>query len=495
MSLLEARGIEKGFGGNPVLRGIDFSVRAGEIVGLLGENGAGKSTLMNILSGNLQPDRGTIAIAGREASLGSAAAGQALGIRFIHQELSLLPSLTVAENISVGRLPRGRLGLVDRGRMRRNARAALDTIGAMGIDPKRLAGSLRLGEQQLVEIARAVSHQPRLLIMDEPTSSLTAHEVDGFFAFVRRLAAQGTAIIFITHRLEEALSLCHRLVVLRNGALVADRPAEGTDRQTLIADMTGRASLFTYQPHADAPGERLLEVEAAGDGSDLAGIDLDLRSGEVVGLFGLVGAGRTELLELIFGARRLRTGRIEIGGRPARFASPADAVRRGLALVPEGRKVQGILPQHDIARNVAIANLGAFGRFGFVSSRRERAAADRYRQALGIRMTGPRQAITALSGGNQQKVLIGRALATGPRLLLLDEPTHGVDIGAKSDIYEIIRAEARSGRGILVASSETEEILTLCDRVAVMSKGRLVDMLDRGSMSEARMVELAFTGH
>ena len=495
MTLLRATAIDKAFGGNPVLRGVDFAVASGEIVGVLGENGAGKSTLMNILSGALRPDGGTIALDEVPVRFGSVRDGLAADIRFVHQELSVVGALSVAENIALGDFPVKASGLVDFPAMRAAARRQLDAIGATGIDPRAPAGRLRLGEQQIVEIAKAVARKPRLLIMDEPTASLTAHEVAAFLAFVRRIAAEGTAVIFITHRLDEALALCHRLVVLRNGRVVAERLPAETDRTGVIADMTGRAALFDYQPPEHEAPQPLLRLENVGDGRHIAGIDLEIGEGEVFGLFGLVGAGRTELIETLFGVRRLKSGRVLLGGTPVAIREPSQAVALGLSLVPEGRKTAGILPRHSIRRNLTLSSLAAVARGPFVSPSREAAAMARYRQDLGIRMDRDRLPITTLSGGNQQKVLIGRALMTEPRLLLLDEPTHGVDVGAKADIYAIIRAQARAGRTVLVASSETEEIMTLCDRAAVLSKGRVAGVLSRAAMSEAAMLDLAFQRH
>ncbi len=494
MSILTASGIRKSFRGNTVLHGVSLTIDAGEIIGLLGENGAGKSTFMNVLSGTLSPDAGVIQIDGSNVQFASASDGLAAGIRFIRQELSLMPSLSVAENILLGSLPKRR-GFVDYTALRRRAAEILAEIGASHIDVDAEVGGLRLGEQQLVEIARAVSQRPRILIMDEPTSSLTAHEVEQFFGFVRRIAAAGTAVIFITHRLSEALSLCDRLVVLRNGTLVAERHPDEATRESLIVDMTGRASLFNYERRDDVRSqEAALEVIGASDGEGLSDISFQVQKGEVFGLFGLVGAGRTELLEMICGLRRCARGQIRVSGADAQ-KDRRGHLRAGVSIVPEGRKIQGIFPQHSVRWNLSAGTLRRTAKAGFISPSSEVEAMTKYRTELGIRMQDPEQLVGTLSGGNQQKVLIGRALVNDPQILLLDEPTHGVDVGAKADIYRIVRAEAAHGRTIVVASSEIDEIRAVCDRVGILSKGRLVAVLNHDGMEETAMLTHAFSHH
>ncbi|MFH5775599.1 sugar ABC transporter ATP-binding protein [Paracoccus sp. NGMCC 1.201697] len=493
--LLVLDGVEKSFGPNQVLKNVSFNVHPGEVIGLLGENGAGKSTLMNIVSGALRPSGGQISYDGATHELGSITEGIEAGISFVHQELSIVGSLSVAENLFLGRLPRNRLGLVDFAAIRSASRAMLDGIGADWIRPERLAGSLRAGEQQLVEIARAAARKPRLLILDEPTSSLTPHEVASFLAYVRRVRSEGTAIIFITHRLEEAMEICDRLLVLRNGQIVSDLPPGRTSRAQIIRDMTGKQSLFEYQPRAVPVSAPALLLSDVSDRDHLRDISLEVRRGEVFGLFGLVGAGRTELLETICGARRLRAGRMELMGQRHAPVNPAHALRDGVALVPEGRKTAGILPQHSVRRNASAAALRSMTHGPLVATAIEAQRTGAEFKALGVRMESDRQPITTLSGGNQQKVIFARALLAQPRLLLLDEPTHGVDIGAKAELYEIVRRTADEGLTVIVASSELPEINALCDRVAVLSKGRLAGILERDKMDDATLLRLAFSGH
>ncbi len=487
--------ISKSFGSVAVLENVSLEIRPGEVVGLLGENGAGKSTLMKIVSGEHAPDHGRVEIEGRETQLTSVAEGIECGISFVHQELSVVGALSVAENLSLGDLPRNRLGFVDRNRMRELARERLTRIGAGAIGPDQEAGLLRAGEQQLVEIARAAARNPKLLILDEPTSSLTPREVENFIDYVENARAAGTAIIFITHRLDEAIRLCDRILVLRNGAIVSENPSSEVTREGIISDMTGKPAMFEYARTPASDGPKVLRLSEVGDGQHIRDISLDVAEGEILGLFGLVGAGRTELLETIFGARPLATGRMEFRGEAARFANPTEALAKGMAIVPEGRKIAGILPQHSVRSNMSISSLGSMSPGGIVDRRREAAKSESYRDSLSIRMADDRQMIGTLSGGNQQKVLFARALMTDPRLLLLDEPTHGVDVGAKAEIYEIVSSAADDGLAVIMASSEIPEIMALCDRVAVLSLGRLVGIVDRVDLSEQHLLSLAFEGH
>jgi ABC-type sugar transport system ATPase subunit len=493
--LLTLTDVEKSFGAHRVLEAVTLSVRPGEVLGLLGENGAGKSTMMNIVSGALRPSGGKITFAGADHDLASIAEGIEAGIAFVHQELSVVGALSVAENLFLGRLPRNRLGLVDFATIRAGARAMLDAIGATWIDPAARAGSLRAGEQQLVEIARAAARKPRLLILDEPTSSLTPREVSAFLAYVRRARAEGTSILFITHRLEEAMEICDRLLVLRNGRIISDRAPAETTKDQIIRDMTGKRSLFAHRPRDLASDDIALSLSGVSDAAHIAGVTFDVRRGEIFGLFGLVGAGRTELLEIICGARRPVAGAMTLFGAPHAPANPNRALRAGVTLVPEGRKTAGILPRHSARRNASAAALRGMGGGLMVSTRDETARTGAMFRALAVRMTDDRQPITTLSGGNQQKVIFARALLPAPKLLLLDEPTHGVDVGAKAELYEIARRAADDGLTVIVASSELPEILALCDRVGVMSKGRLAGILDRAEMEEANLLRLAFSEH
>jgi ribose transport system ATP-binding protein len=491
--IVEITGIRKRFGETAVLHGIDLAIQPGQIVGLIGENGAGKSTLMNIIAGALRTSAGTIAFNGVPVELESIRQGGALGVRFVHQELSTAGALSVAENIFLGGYLAGASGLISRKRLNAEARRILARVGLGHINPSLPLGSLRSGEQQLVELAKALAEEPRLLILDEPTSSLTPSEAARLFALAHELAARGVGLIFITHRLEEALAHCDRVVVLRDGRLVVDLDARSTSKPELIMHMVGRPTVFAYRPRAATAASPRLEISNLSDGAQLVGVDLSARAGEIVGMFGLVGAGRTEFLETLYGHRRARSGAVTVDGAPLRLGDVNAMVRGGLFMLPEGRKTRGILPTHSVRRNISIAGLAQFTRAGFVDRRREARDSDRLAQTLAIRMAHSGQIISSLSGGNQQKALFARALLASPKVLLLDEPTHGVDVGAKAEIYDIIRRLASDGATVLVASSELPEILAIADRCIVFAGGRIVADLDRSTMSEEAILAAAFT--
>jgi ribose transport system ATP-binding protein len=495
-TLLSLTGITKSFGPVQVLGGIDLAIPRGQVLGLLGENGAGKSTLMNIVSGRHMPDSGSMTLEGEGFSPRSVAEGIDKGIRFVHQELSLAGALTVAENLFLGSYLAGPLGFIDRRGMRQRARGLLASVGLADLDPDTAVGRLRAGEQQLIEIAKALVTRPKLLILDEPTSSLTPVEAARLFALVGDLSAQGTAVIFITHRLEEALANCHRIIVLRDGRLVSDEAAKQTTRDRLISHMVGRKEVFSYRGRGAILTEKpRARIEGLTDGDVLHPVTLDVAAGEVLGLFGLLGSGRTEFLETLYGFRRRAAGRVEIDGAVLTGGTVQQSVAKGIVLVPEGRKTRGILPSHSVRRNISVSSLGALSSLGFVRAGEERREADALARKLGIRMASPLQLITSLSGGNQQKALFARSLEAKPKLMLLDEPTHGVDVGAKSDIYDIIHGFAEQGLSLIVASSDLAEIMAIADRCAVFSAGEVVGILPRAEMTEEAILRLAFARH
>ena len=490
--IVEASGISKKFGGVPVLHGIDLSVMPGEIVGLVGENGAGKSTLMNIIAGVIPRTAGTLLIDGEQVELQSIRDGQVRGICVVHQELSSAGELTVAENVFLGRYPTNRLGLVDFKSMNQESRRILDHVGLGDIEPTVRLGSLRSGEQQLAEFAKAMSRKPRLLILDEPTSSLTPAEAGTLFACVHELAVSGVAVIIVTHRLEDALEHCDRLIVLRDGRKVVEIPASGTTRAELIVHMIGRSATSSHRDmSADSEAIRL-DVKDLAHETQLDGIEFVARRGEIVGLFGLVGAGRTEFLETLYGCREARCGSVSIDGEPLELGSVTGAAHSGLFMLSESRKTRGILPTHSVCSNITVGALRKFSRFGFVDRRAERSEAEGLIRKLDIRMADMSQPMTTLSGGNQQKALFARALLTNARVLLLDEPTHGVDIGAKAEIHLIINELAADGVTIVFASSELPEILAIADRCVVFAGGRIVTQFDRNEFDEAAILSAAF---
>ncbi|MGX1618142.1 sugar ABC transporter ATP-binding protein [Micromonospora chalcea] len=511
-------GVAKRFGGVTALDGIDFDVRAGEVHALLGENGAGKSTLINILSGVITDYDGEVTVDGTPARFTGPAAAQAAGIATIHQELDLVPALSVADNLVLGREPRTRLRTVDRRAAARTAREHLDRLGA-DIDPRRPVGSLRVGEQQLVEIAKALALDARVLVMDEPTAALADGEVRRLFTTVDGLRRRGVGVVYISHRMEEIEVVADRATVLRNGSVAGVVPAGRMDRRRIVAMMVGgrAASLFepasagSPAPHpetADPAGASAPRRETARTGAgpllrvtNLAvrpraprpgrcepdGVSLTVRAGEIVGLAGLMGAGRTELLETLFGAGPAgrRTGTVLLAGRPYAPRRPRAALRAGVGFVPEDRRRSALVLEHPVGRSIVLAALSRLTSAGIVSRRRERAAVARSVTGLAIKTASAATPVGALSGGNQQKVVFARHLLTEPRLLLLDEPTRGVDIGAKAEIYRLLRRLADDGMGILLASSELPELLGVCDRVVVLRRGRAVaDLATDGCTGE-----------
>jgi ribose transport system ATP-binding protein len=502
--LVELRGIGKRFGGVVACRDIDLEVRAGEVLALLGENGAGKSTCMSILSGVITDYDGTLLVRGRPARFGGPADAQAAGIAIIHQELDLVLDLTVAENMFLGRELRTALRTVDMRAMRAAATEQLSRLG-IRLDVRRPVRSLRVGERQLVEIARALLLNAAVLIMDEPTASLADAEVRQLFGVIENLRRSGVGIVYISHRMEEIEQIADRAVVLRNGSVAGAVEDPHSSRETIITLMVGTrpAALFDDQdppPDTDdatdpALGEPAQQEPAALGESVLAvhglryrrrwpvpgrtdpdGIDLEVRAGEIVGLAGLMGAGRTELMETLYGAAA--GGRVEgmitLGGRPYRPKNPGRALRSRIAFVPEDRRGSGLVLEHSVQHNLILAALDQVTRLGVVLGRRERGTVRDQMSAMAIRAAGPGVAVGTLSGGNQQKVVFGRQLLTGPRLLMLDEPTRGVDIGAKAEIYRLLRRLARAGTAVLLASSELPELTGVCDRILVLRRGRVV---------------------
>jgi ribose transport system ATP-binding protein len=500
--VLRAVGIGKAFAGVTVLHGVDLTVFPGEIHALMGENGAGKSTLMKILAGIHTDYDGTVAVDGVPRRFAGVLDAEEAGIGIIHQELNLVPGMTVAENIFLGREPlRGGL-FVDGPALRAAAARLIRRLG-IAIDPDARVASLRVGEQQLVEIAKALSLDTRILIMDEPTSALSPAECATLFTVVRQLARDGVAVVYISHRMDEVMALAGRVTILRDGRTVATAPITGLTRDRIITHMVGRELAATAHPAGrggdtggpvlsvrglslDVPGRR------GGWRRVLDGVGFDLHRGEILGIGGLLGAGRTEILETIFGsARGRRGGTIHIDGTAATIADPIAAKRHGLALVTEDRKATGLLLGASIRDNLALPSLPRLSRLGLRRFGREAALARGTIGRLGVRCTGPQQPAGRLSGGNQQKVVIGKWLATAPRVLLLDEPTRGIDIGAKKEIYDLVFALADQGIAILLVSSELPELLLLADRILVMCESRQTGLLSRAQASQEAIMHLA----
>ena len=489
-AFFQAVGVSKAFGGPPVVRDVDFDLRRGEVHAIVGENGAGKSTLLKLMAGIHQPDRGTLLIDGRPVRFPTPAAAQLHGVALIFQEPTLFPDLSVAENIFAGRLPAGRpLPWVRWKAMRSQAARILDSIGA-GIDPDRPVALLSVAEQQLVEVAAALSRNARILLMDEPTASLTPREVERLFRVVRDLKRRGTAIAFVDHRLDEVFAIADRITVMRDGSKVGTYRAGELTREEVVRRMVGR-EIPRFQERARAPGEVLLEAERLGRAGVFEDVSFRVRRGEIVALAGLVGAGRTEVARAIFGIDRLDSGVLRIRGKQVRFRSPREALDAGVAYLPEDRQRQGLILTLPVVHNLSLVILRELTRRGWLLRQRERELAESQARQLGVKGPGLDAPVRSLSGGNQQKVLVGKFLAARPELLILDEPTRGVDVGAKAEIHRLIVDLAEQGLGILMISSELPEVLALADRVLVMREGRLVAEFDRKTATEEAIMAAA----
>jgi ribose transport system ATP-binding protein len=494
--LLRVRGVRKRYAA-PVLTDVDLDLAAGEIHALMGANGAGKSTLSRILCGVTPADAGTLALAGRPYAPTTRRDALRAGVQIVPQEPALLPTLSVAENLFLADLPH-RAGVIARRALAQRAIAALEAVGLGALDPWTPAARLGIGQQQLVALASALAHPCRVLILDEPTAALTDAESAIAFEHVRRLAASGTAILYVSHRLEEIQRLCQRLTVLRDGRVVGTRDATATSLDDAVALMVGTAAAGEAAPRAPrTAGPVALRVDGLTRGTRPRGVGFEVRRGEILGLAGLVGSGRTETLRAIVGADRPDAGRISgADGTPLVMHSPRDAVRAGIGLVPEDRRTQALCLSQPIRVNLTLPSLAAFAaRFGWIDRGRERRAAEAERTRLAIRSVSIEQPAGELSGGNQQNVVIARWLLRDVDVLLIDEPTRGVDVAAKAAVHAALHELAADGKALVVVSSELAELTALCDRIAVLSDGRLVATFDRETWSETAITAAAFSGY
>ncbi|MBV9852289.1 MAG: sugar ABC transporter ATP-binding protein [Armatimonadetes bacterium] len=486
---VQITGLSKAYGGVQALADVSLTVETGEVHALVGENGAGKSTLIKCLSGVVRPDAGTVAVDGAPLPPGGIRAAEGAGIIALHQESTAFPHLGAADNIFVGREPRRFGGLLDGPRMAQEAQALMERLGER-IDLHRRLEELSPAQRQMVGIARALSRRSRLLIMDEPTASLSARETQTLFRIIRQLQAEGVSILYISHRLEEVFALAGRVTVLRDGRLVGTRPIGEVSRDELVRMMVGR-DLQAFEREVGAAGETLLDVRGLTRAGEFQDISFALRAGEIVGLAGLVGAGRSEVARAIFGVEPPASGAVTVAGAPLPPGSVRAAVARGVALVPEDRQHQGLVLPLPVGVNLLLVVLGTLSLGGFRSARKEKTTVAGLMQELSVRAAGPSVPAGTLSGGNQQKLALGKWLAASPRVLLLDEPTRGVDVGAKAEVYRLIRQLARGGMATLVISSDLPEILALSDRILVMREGRLAGELSREEATEERILALA----
>jgi rhamnose transport system ATP-binding protein len=491
-TILEMQHISKSFAGVHALRDVSFDLRPGEVHALLGENGAGKSTLIKIITGVHQPDAGEIRLNGQRVAFGNPLESRQHGIAAIYQEPSLFPDLDIAENIFVGRQPTRGAGQVAWGQMYQDAADLLDSLG-VELEPKTKARNLSVAQQQMVEIARALSVHAKILIMDEPTSSLTLAEVDDLFRIVRQLREAGTAIIFISHRLEELFQLADRVTVLRDGAYVGTKTIGEVTTDSLIQMMVGR-TLADMFPKLDVEaGKVVLQVEGLSREGLFRDVSFELRQGEILGMAGLVGAGRTDVARAIFGIVPATTGMIKINGQPVKISSPEQAMRLGLAYVPEDRQHHGLILPLPISQNITLPILSAFARMGWLNGRGEQETARQAAIQMEVKAAGLWQKVRELSGGNQQKVVLAKWLTTKPRILILDEPTRGIDVGTKAAVHGLMSQLAAQGMAIIMISSELPEVLGMSDRILVMREGRLTAQFSRAEATQEKIMLAATT--
>ncbi|MGM0881795.1 MAG: sugar ABC transporter ATP-binding protein [Bacillota bacterium] len=471
--LLEMKEIDKSFSEVKVLQQAQFSLESGELHALMGENGAGKSTLMKILNGIYMRDGGTVKVKGVEQSLSSPSAALQLGIVMIHQELNLIPHLTVMENIFLGReFTFGPTKLIDWRKMKRESTRFLSQLG-LAIDPDTIVGELSVGQQQMVEIAKALSMNTEILVLDEPTAALTDKEIDALFDVIASLKKRGVGMIYISHRMEEIFRMCDRITVMRDGRYVGTERVQETNMDQIVKMMVGREIKDRFPKVGIKLGGEKLKVEGLSQKGILHDISFSVRAGEIVGLAGLMGAGRTELAKALFGVSKIDRGTISVGGKAITLRKPMDAIRAGIALVTEDRKDEGLLLPMSVSDNLSMTNLTTVSSLGFLSGAKEKQLSDKMMKQLLIKASSVAQPVGSLSGGNQQKVVIGKWLATNPQVFILDEPTRGVDIGAKKEIYDLMNKLASEGVAILMISSELPEVLGMSDRILVMHEGKI----------------------
>ncbi|MDF9844950.1 MULTISPECIES: sugar ABC transporter ATP-binding protein [unclassified Paenibacillus] len=493
-NVLEMHSIAKSFGQTQALNGINFELKSGEIHALLGENGAGKSTLIKVLGGIHQPDRGEISINGNTVQIKGVHDAQAHGIGVIHQEIVLVPYLTVAENIFLGREPVTKLGLIDRKQMNAEAQEMVKELG-LNLDVNTLVGELSVAHQQLVEIVKAISFNIKILVMDEPTSSLSDEEVKHLFVTMERLRQNGVSMIYISHKFEELFTITDRITIIRDGTYVGTVITKNSSPDELVAMMVGRELKNFYTRTYSRQDEVVLKVDHLSKQNVFEDISFSVHKGEILGFSGLMGAGRSELMLAIFGAYGYDNGSVSLNGEELKIKSCSDAIEKGIALVPEDRKDQGLVLMNSVGFNMTLSELKHLMKNKLIVSEEKRSALiSTYIKSLNIKTASPDAEVSSLSGGNQQKVVLAKWLATNPKLLILDEPTRGVDVGAKSEIYSIINELAKQGLAIILVSSELPEIINMCDSVCVMREGKLTAQLAQSELSQENIMRFATGG-
>ena len=490
--ILSIRGMSKSFGRNRVLNHIDLDVKKGSIMGLMGENGAGKSTMMKCLFGTYQKDEGTIILDGKEINFSGPKDALENGVAMVHQELNQCLERSVIDNLFLGRYPRNSVGMIDEARMKKEASDLFRRLG-ITVNLTKPMKSMSVSQRQMCEIAKAISYNAKVIVLDEPTSSLTAPEVEKLFKMMRQLRSQGISLIYISHKMDEIFEICDQVSVLRDGSLVMTKDSKDTDMNELISAMVGRSLDNRFPPVDNKPGDVVLSVEHLSTkyAPKLQDITFDVKKGEIFGLYGLVGAGRTELLETIFGIRTRAAGRVYYNGKLMNFHSPKDAMDHGFALITEERKADGLFLKADITFNTTIANMNQY-KAGFALSHDQmvRATAEEIR-VMHTKCMGPDDMIANLSGGNQQKVIFGKWLERSPNIFMMDDPTRGIDVGAKYEIYELIIQMAKQGKSIIVVSSEMPEILGITNRIGVMSNGRLSGIVNTKETNQEELLRLS----
>ncbi len=492
-SVIQMRGITKDFPGVRALKSVDFNIYKGKIMALVGENGAGKSTLMKILTGVYEKTSGDIFLDGKQVQIRNTREAQNMGIAIIHQELNLLSNLSIGENIFLGREPVNSLGKIQWNQLFQAAKKIMNRLGITE-KPETLVGKLSIGKQQMVEIAKAISLNAQVIVMDEPTGALTDKETESLFRVIRELKAEGKSIVYISHRLKEIFEICDDVTVMRDGQFVAEYPINEVDEDRIIESMVGRKLTEQYPRVTCQTGKVLLEIKNLTN-SYVKDISFSLRSGEIVGLAGLMGSGRTEMARTIYGVLETESGEIIVEGKPVRIKSPGQAIKNGISYVSEDRKGNGVVLGLNVKENISLSVLQKLsGIFGIINKKKEEAAALESIKGMSIKTSGVKQLVKNLSGGNQQKVSLSKCLMTNPRILILDEPTRGVDVGAKKEIYDIINQFKKAGMSILMISSEIPEILGMSDRIMVMHEGKLMGCLERENADQESIMRLA-VGH